>query len=608
MSGRLPPAPAALLVGICAAVLCGCSGGGAGGAAGHGAQMLVRGGGPDPDSLDPQKVRGSEAQGIVRDLCEGLTTLDHEGAVAPGVASRWSVSADRLVYTFSLRPDARWSNGERVVAADFVAGLRRLVDPATGSGYAEYVDVIANASDIVAGRKPPETLGVAAPDDSTVVITLASPAPYLPALLSHPSTCPVHRATLREHPQGFARPGIMVSDGAFKLEEWVQGSYVLLARNPWYWNNAANRLDAVKYLIIPDENAELARYRGGELQVTAVVPRGQFDWIKAHLAGELHVSPQLTTYYYGFNLRRAPFKDRPKLRRALSLVIDREKLAELVLRVGELPAYGWVPPGVDNYTSQSFDYRGEPIRERIAEAQRLYREAGYSREHPLSFELRYNAGEVHTKLALAVASMWKEALGAEVRLTQVEFKTLLADIDRGDVEMFRSSWVGDYNDAYTFARCLKSGDGVNLPHYQSTAYDALLARAADATEPAQRRALLEEAERVMLRDTPLIPLYFPVSKHLVKPDVQGWYDNVMNAVYSKDLSLRRAVTMGTHLPIQNPAKIRPRRSSEVNSPVISLSERCAARSSSATSSPARRSFSCRAASSAWRRARASDSR
>ncbi|HET7757190.1 MAG TPA: peptide ABC transporter substrate-binding protein, partial [Steroidobacteraceae bacterium] len=361
MSGRPPNAPAragaagliALLAALAAATLCACTrsgnGGapGPGGAAGEHLAVLVRGGGPDPDSLDPQKVRGFEAQGIVRDLCEGLTTLDHRAAVAPGAASSWSVSADGRVYTFRLRRDARWSNGERVVAADFVAALRRLVDPATGSAYAGYVDVIANASDIVAGRKPPETLGVAAPDEATVIITLATPAAYLPALLSHPSTCPLYRPMLRERPQGLARPGVMVSDGAFRLAEWVQGSYVLLTRNRWYWNDAATRLDAVKYLIIPDENAELARYRGGELEVTASVPRGQFDWIRAHLAGELHVSPQLTTYYYGFNLRRPPFRDRPGLRRALSLVIDREKLAQLVLRVGELPAYGWVPPGID---------------------------------------------------------------------------------------------------------------------------------------------------------------------------------------------------------------------------------------------------------------------
>jgi oligopeptide transport system substrate-binding protein len=177
---------------------------------------------------------------------------------------------------------------------------------------------------------------------------------------------------------------------------------------------------------------------------------------------------------------------------------------------------------------------------RVLEAQRLYQAAGYSRDKPLRFELRYNAGEVHTKVALAIASMWQEALGAQVTLTQVEFKSLLQDVDRGDVQMFRSSWVGDYNDAYTFAQYLKSDFGVNLPHYHSAQYDALLERAAAQTDPAQRRQLLEEAERVMLADHPLLPLYFYVNKHLVKPQVQGWYDNVMNVVYSKDLALKSA--------------------------------------------------------------------
>ena len=544
MTARAAAWLTAAAAGVALATLTACTRSGGGPAAGSNAPpgpVLVRGGGPDPDSLDPQRVRGFEAQSIVRDLCEGLTTLDQSGAVAPGAASRWSVSADGNIYTFTLRPEARWSNGERVVAADFVAALRRLVDPATASGYAQYADVIANTDEIVAGKKPLEALGVAAPDDSTVVVTLTAPAPYLPALLSHPSTCPVHRPTLASHPESYARAGVMVSDGAFVLREWVQGSYVLAVRNRYYWNDAATRLGAVKYLIIPDENAELARYRSGELHITAVVPRGQFDWIKEHLARELHVSPQLTTYYYGFNLRRAPFRDQPKLRRALSEVIDREKLAGLVLRVGELPAYGWVPPGIAAYTPQSFDYRGEAPEARIAEAQRLYREAGYSRAKPLAFELAYNAGEVHTKLAVAVASMWKEALGVDVRLTQVEFKTLLQEIDRGDVELFRSSWAGDYNDAQTFAQYLKSDFGLNLPRYRSAAYDALLTRAAAEVDPGRRRALLEEAERVMLADHPLIPLYFYVNKHLVKPEVSGWYDNVMNVTYSKDLGLEAPV-------------------------------------------------------------------
>jgi oligopeptide transport system substrate-binding protein len=274
------------------------------------------------------------------------------------------------------------------------------------------------------------------------------------------------------------------------------------------------------------------------LHVTRVVPRGQFDWIKANLGGELHVSPQLSTYFYGFNLSRGPFKDQPQLRRALSQVIDREKLAQLVLRVGELPAYGWIPPGVSNYSSQSFDYRDKPLADRVAEAQRLYGEAGYSSSRPLRFELRYNAGEVHTKLAVAIASAWKEALGVEVRLTAVEFKSLLQDIDRGDVEVFRSSWLGDYNDAYTYAQYFKSDFGINLPHYRNVAYDLLLARAAAEVDPVKRRQVLEEAERLMLRDHPVIPIYFYVNKHLVKPEVEGWYDDVMDVVYSKDLGLR----------------------------------------------------------------------
>ena len=504
----------------------------------HSIAMLLRGSGADPDSLDPQRARSNEAQTILRDLCEGLTTLDKTAAVAPGAATEWTTSPDGKTYTFKLRPDARWSNGDRVVAADFVAALRRLVDPATASGYAQFIDVVVNASDIVAGKKPPETLGVTAPDDSTVVIQLTNPAPYLPQLLSHTSTCPVHRPTLAAHGDAFARPGIMVGNGAFVLQEWVPNAHILATRNHYYWNDSHTRLDAVKYLLVADDSAELTRYRAGEMHVTYVVSRPEFDWIKTNLASELHISPQLNTYFYGFNLTRPPFKDNPGLRRALSLVIDREKLARLVLRAGELPAYGWVPPGVNNYTAQSFDYKDTPLSARIAAARRLYQEAGYSSSNPLRFELRYNTGEIHTKLAVAVAAAWKEALGVEVKLAAVEFKSLLQDIDRGDVELFRSSWVGDYNDAYTYLQYLKSDFGINLPHYHNPGYDGLLSRAAAEVDPAKRRELLQEAERLALHDTALMPIYFYVNKHLVKPELDGWYDNIMNVVYSKDLGLR----------------------------------------------------------------------
>jgi oligopeptide transport system substrate-binding protein len=500
-------------------------------------RVLLRGNGPEPDSLDPQKARTNEAQTILRDLCEGLTTLGRDARTVPGTARAWRVSEDGRTYTFELRPEARWSNGDRVVASDFVAALRRLVDPVTASQYAQVVGVIDNAPEIIAGKAKPEALGVAAPDESTVVVSIAAPAPYLPGLLAHPSTCPVHRPTLATHGATFAKPGVAVSNGAFVLREWVQGLHVLADRNRHYWNDAATRIDTVKYLHIADENAELTRYRADGLHVTNTVPRGQFDWIRANLPGELRVGPQLSTYFYGFNLDREPFRSRAGVRRALSLVIDRERLALSVLRVGELPAHGWIPPGINEYSSQTFDYATRPMPERIAEAQRLLAAAGYGPGNPLRFELRYNAGDVHNKLAVAISSMWREALRVEARLVAVEFKALLQDVDRREVDVFRSSWVGDYNDAYTFAQYLQSDFGINQPRYGSAEYDALVARASAEADAAQRRALLEQAERKMLADHPLIPLYFYVNKHLVKPQVAGWYDNVMNVVYSKDLGL-----------------------------------------------------------------------
>ncbi len=497
---------------------------------------LVRGNGPEPDSLDPHRARTVESHNILRDLFECLTRLGPDAAPLPAAAQSWSVSDDGLVYEFKLRPGLAWSSGEPLTAADFVAGLQRLVDPATASQYAQVVDVIGNAAEIVAGRLPPAALGVAAPDDSTVVIRLTNPAPYLPGLLSHPSTAPLHRASLARFGERFTRPGNQVSNGPFVLEEWTQGSFVRLGRNPHYWNNAHNELDAVKYLHIADENAELRAYRAGELHTTAVVPRGQFGWIQENLADQLHVSPQLSTYYFGFNLDRPLFAD-ARVRRALSLVVDRERLANSVLRVGELPAHGWVPPGVFNYSAQHFDYAAKSMQERIAEATSLLAAAGYSRARPLRFELRYNSGEVHSKVAVTVAAMWKEALGVEARLAAVEFKSLMQDIDRRDVDMFRLAWTGDYNDAYTFLQYLKGDFGINLPHYRNAAYDALLMEAATQIDSARRRQLLERAERLMLADHPLIPLYFYVNKHLVKPEVRGWYDNVMNVVYSQDLAL-----------------------------------------------------------------------
>lgn len=499
---------------------------------------LRRGNGPEPDTLDPQRARTDSALNILRDLFEGLTAVGADGEPTAAAAEFWTISEDGLEYVFRLRPGLSWSNGDGLTAADFVAGMQRLVDPGTASQYAQIFGPVLNADAIIRGNLPSGELGVSAADERTVVIRLAHPAPYVLGLLAHPSTFPVHRASLEKFGAEYARPGRLVSNGAFVLTDWVVGSHVAARRNEQYWDNAQTRLERVHYLHQADAATEFRQYRAGQLDISYVVPPQQFRWIKENLADELHVSPQLSVYYYGFNLARPPFAGNPGLRRALSLAIDRERLTRSVTGLGEAPAYGWVPPGVANYTSQSFDYSDWSYDERVREARELYRAAGYSDGEPLQVEIRYNSGEVHNRLAVAIAAMWKESLGVESSLYAEEFRALLQSIQAGtETQVFRSSWIGDFNDAYTFAQLLQSNFGINLTGYSNARYDELLAEATRQADTARRRALLEEAERLMLAEHPLLPLYFYVNKHLVKPYVRGWSSNVMNVFYSKDLAL-----------------------------------------------------------------------
>ena len=504
-------------------------------AARPGAAELLRGNGSEPDSLDPQLARMDSALTILRDCYEGLTAVDARGGVAPGAAGSWTVSDDGLVYEFRLRPEAQWSNGEPVVAEDFVAAWRRLVDPATASQYAQMLEPVAGAVGIIAGRSRPEQLAVEAVGPSLLRVRLARPAAYFPALLSHPSTFPVHRPTLAARPADFARPGIAVTNGAFVPVEWQIGAFVLARRNASYWNDRGTAIDAVRYQHVADPTTELTRFRAGALDVTYTLPPGQLAHWSA--ATGLHTGGQLGVYYIGLALDQPPFAGEPKLRTALSMAIDREILARKVLGDGEIAAYGWVPPGVAGYEPQRYEWASWPAERRLGEARRLYAEAGYSADRPLSFELNYNKSPLHDRIAIVVSAMWKQGLGAKVALRAEEFRVLKQTIDSRRAVAFRGSWIADYNDAYSFLQVLRGGFGINLPRYESAEYNNLLDAAGLATDPMARGATLAAAERRMLGDAPVIPLYFYVAKHLVAGRVRGWYDNVMNVTYSKDLSL-----------------------------------------------------------------------
>jgi len=495
----------------------------------------------EPESLDPQKGRSVQAADVLRDIGEGLVSYSASGELVAAAAESWEISEDGLTYTFHIRPAARWSNGDPVTAGDFVFGLQRLVDPQTAAFYAAELANVVNAAAIVAGDMPVTALGAEAADDTTFVISLLRPTPYLLSLLTHPSTFPVHRGSVAEHGDGFARAGKLLSNGAYVLVDWRPGSIIELHRNEHYRNNANTAIDVVRHHIVTQEMAEVNRYRAGELHTTSTVPPDNFDQLRDEYADQLHITPTLGVYYYGFNLTKPPFRDNPALRRALSMAIDREVLVEAITGRGEAPAYSWVPPGVNNYEPPQLPYADLTQDERNALARSLYKEAGYSDANPLRFELRYNTSDTQQRIALAVQAMWREVLGVEATPVNIEFQVLLDQMRDAEVtEVFRSSWFGDYNDANTFLAIMQSDSAGNMPRYVNEEYDTLMRSAADQLDLDRRRLYLEEAERVLLADHAVIPLYFYVSKHLVSPEVGGWEDNILNYHYSQHLSLDAA--------------------------------------------------------------------
>jgi len=501
-------------------------------------QVLHHGNGAEPNSLDPHRAEGVSTSNIVRDLYEGLTGISPQGAVVPAAAEGWTISADGRRYSFTLRSGLRWSDGSALVADDFVAGLQRSISPATGNTFAQMLNAITNADAVLKNQLPPSALGVTAPDARTLVIELAAPTPYLLGLLSHPSAFPVHRPSLAQWGRDFARPGRLVSNGAYTLRDWVVQSHVELARNPQYWNNARTVIERVFYHPSEDLNAELKRYAADEFDTTYEIPLVQAKALRARYGSELRIAPYLGSYYYGFNLSRPPFKDNPKLRTALAMAIDREVIVGKVMNGIALPAYSYVPQGIWNYTPQAPAWADWPREKKLAEARRLYEEAGYSAARPLTVELRYNTHDDHKRIALVMAAMWKQWLGVRTRLVNEEFKVFLQNRKLRQVtQVFRSAWISDYDDATSFLDLQTSTHGRNDSVYRNPAYDALLAEAAAAADVAARRALLEQAERMMLADQPVLPIYTYVSKHLVKPWVAGWVDNAYDYHYSKDLQV-----------------------------------------------------------------------
>jgi ABC-type oligopeptide transport system substrate-binding subunit len=498
-----------------------------------GESLLRRGLSGEPASLDPAFVADSFSFQVLQDLYEGLTTEAITGDPLPAAAASWTVDALGTTYTFTLRADAKWSNGEPLVARQFVDAWRRVVDPREASPIADDLRLIAGASDIIAGHAAPESLGVFALGDRELVVRLVKPAAFFPSILAHAAAFPIYsNAAARSRD-----PAAWISNGPYVLSRWSPGAAVTLERNTAYWDRAKVAIERVEYRFASDDAAQYAQYRAGQLDVADAVPTNAVAELRATRPAELVVAPYLATAYLGLSLAPQAPTSRVKFRQALSMAIDRRRLV-LALGFGQQPAFGFVPAGVWHYAPQTVAWHALADDARIAAARRLFAEAQFP-EGPVRLRLLYNANPGIKMLALLIAAMWKETLGIETELEAQEYRVFLQTRhERAGWDVIRLAWTADFNDASNFLDIFRRQSINNDEGYRSERFDALVDRAADTADPTRREGTLEEAERVMLDDYPVLPLYQLVSRRLVKPYVSGAHPTPLNRLPTKSLAIR----------------------------------------------------------------------
>ena len=497
-------------------------------------QQLVKGNGSEPATLDPHKTEGTVESNILRDLFEGLVASGPKGEILPAVAESWETK-DNKHYIFHLRKDAKWSNGDPVTAHDFEFAFKRAVDPKTASPYSWYLEIptIVNASEIIAGKKPADTLGVKAVDDYTFEVQLEKAIPYFVSMLSHTTTYPVPKKVIEKFGDKWTQPGNMVSNGAYQLKDWVVNERVDVVRNPNYWNNAKTVIEKVTYLPIQSTNSDLNRYLAGEVDMTYQMPIERFKQMKKEKPDELKVTGYVGTYYYQYNFKKKPFDD-VRVRTALSYAIDRNVIADKVMGQGQTPGYTLVPDFVDGFKPVAPEWSKMTQAERDAKAKELLKEAGFDASKPLKFELLYNTDDNHKKVAVAVASMWKK-LGVQVSLVNQEWKTYLETKKQGQFDVGRAGWIADYNEASSMLDLMQTTHGNNDGKYSNPEFDKLMDSSRDQVDVAARNKLYVQAEEILAKDMPIAPIYQYVTARMVKPYVGGYPANPLDNLYSKDM-------------------------------------------------------------------------
>ena len=510
-----------------------CTGGESNVDRGNREQVFHYGNGAEPQGLDPHVVTGGPENHLIRALFEGLAvknpyTLEPE----PGVAESWEFSEDGRIITFHINPEAKWSNGDPVTADDYVWSWMRALHPEMGNLYSYMLFPIVNAEEFFSKEIDDfGEVGVKAPDPLTLVVTLKEPTPYFIQLMDHYSTFAVHRPTVEAHGKftdrftKWTRVENMVNNGPFNLEEWLLNRRITMTRSETYWDKDRVRLN--KVVFYPTENlvSEERGFRAGQLHYTQEIPLDKIPVYQAQERSPYVQAPYLGTYFYLVNTNRAPV-DNPKVRRALAMSVDRETLARTVLQSSVVPAYSITPPGTLGYQPPKlFDYDPEGARALLAEA-------GYPNgEGWPGLEIIYNTLESHRKIAVAVQQMWKDALNIEVTISNQEWKVYLDSVSTMNFDVARRGWIGDYVDPNNFLDLYLAGGGNNNTGYADPAYDEIiLTKAPQAKTREERFAAFYEAEKMMMEQTPIIPIYTYTSRHLIHPSVCGLPPNLMDSL------------------------------------------------------------------------------
>ena len=487
-------------------------------------------------TADPQMVEDVSGSYFVRDLFEGLMNQDADGNLIPGVATGYTTNDAKDVYTFTLRDNARWSDGNPVTAHDFVYSWRRLADPATASPYSWFADIMAleNVGAVMSGESPPEALGIRALDNHTLEVRLTASLPYFAAMTTHASTFPSPQWTVRTFGDGWTKPGNIVGNGAYVLTEHIPNETATRERNTMYWNNDATIIDKVVTLVINDENTDFTRWEAGETDKGAV-PSGQYPRLKAEYPDEAISFPRLCTYYMTFNLSPSgpeAFKD-VRVRQALSYALDRSVVTDKILQGGQIQAFTFTPGATAGFEVPAVAFGQMSQDQRNVNAKLLMAAAGYGPDNPLKFEYMYNTSEGHKKIAIGAQQMWKETLGVEATLANQEWKTFLKTRGGQNFDVARGGWCGDYNEASTFLDLMTTPSGYNDGKFSNAEVDELMTSARTMSDATSNYTRVEE---IMANEMPIIPVYHYTGVFMLRNNLKGWpFNNVEQNVYSRDL-------------------------------------------------------------------------